>query len=135
MADPERALQVAMIARLRAEPALQAVLGAVPRVWDQPPEEPVYPYVLFTRAETRPVNAEDAGYEHRLTLTVVSRYGGAEEAKAVLGLVRGALDGAALSLSGWRCVNLRATYADVYRAKDLRTTFGVLRLRAVTEAG
>ena len=36
---------------------------------------------------------------------------------------------------GWRLVNLRATYADVFRASDRRTTAGVLRLRAVTEAG
>jgi hypothetical protein len=131
--DPERALQGALLARLRADAGVAAVVGA--RVWDEPPAEAAWPHLLFTRAETRPVRAEGCGHEHRLTLTVVSRYGGSEEAKAAVGAVRACLDGAAVVLAGgWRCVDLRVTYADVFRASDLRRTYGVVRLRAVTES-
>jgi hypothetical protein len=132
MSDPERALQGAILQRLRAEPALQALVGA--RVWDQPPAEATHPYVVFGRAETRPVNADGGGFEHRLSLNCVSRYGGAEEAKTVVGRVRACLDGAALAPAGWRCVDLRVTYVEVFRSVDLRTTYGVVRVRAVVEA-
>ena len=47
--------------------------------------------------------------------------------------MRARLHGADLALDGWRLVNLRVTYADVFRAADGRTVQGVLRVRAVTE--
>jgi hypothetical protein len=141
--DAERALQGAVLGRLKAEPALAALLGTPRRVWDQPPgpdadgDGPVEPYVVFTRSETRPLNADGGGLEHRLTLTAVSRFGGAEEAKAVVAGVRASLDGlgggAAVELDGSRLVDLRVTYTDVFRASDLRRTYGVVRVRAVTD--
>ena len=131
--DAERALQGAVLARLRADSGVAAVVGR--RVWDRPPADPGWPYLTFTRAETRPLRADGGGLEHRLTLTCVSKFGGSEEAKAAVGSVRAALDGAGLSLAGgWRCVDARVTYADVFRASDGRRTYGVLRVRAVTEA-
>ena len=63
----------------------------------------------------------------------MSVFGGSEEAKAVMALVRLSLHGAALSLDGHRLINLRVTYADLFKAADWRSTYGVLRLRAVTE--
>ncbi len=132
--DAERALQAAILARLKAEPALKPWLGAAVRVWDQPPADPVFPYLLLGRWQTRPMG-EGGALEHRLTLTCLSRYGGSEEAKAVVGLVRDCLDEAPLAPEGHRLVNLRVTYTDVFRGSDLKTTFGVVRLRAVTEAG
>lgn len=131
--DPERALQAAMISRLRAEPALTAALGGT-RVYDEPPEDPVYPYVAVGRMESRPLKADGGGLEHRVTLTCVSRFGGVEEAKAAVGAARLSLDDAFLDLEGHRLVSLQATYSDVFRASDFRTVFGVLRFRAVTEA-
>ena len=135
MTDPERALQAAILARLKSDGASTAVLGG--RIWDQPPGDGhpyEYPHLLFSRCETRPLGADGGEYEHRLTLTAVSRYGGSEEAKRAAAAVRAALDGASLSPSGWRCVSLTVTFSDTYRAADLRTSYGVLRLRAVTEA-
>lgn len=132
MTDPERALQAAILARLKSDGACVALLGT--RVWDQPRADPDSPYLVFGRAETRPVRAEGCGYEHRLTLTCVSTYGGSGEAKAVVAAVRAALETAELAPVGWRLVDLRVTYADVFRAADLRRTFGVVRVRAVTEA-
>lgn len=133
--SPALALQKAALAALRADTAVQAVVGA--RVWDERPQDAAYPHLVISRSEARPWGGvEGEGQEHALTLTCLSRFGGAEEAHAALAAAREALHGASLALEGgWRLVNLRATYADVFRASDRRTTAGVLRLRAVTEAG
>lgn len=130
--DPDRALQAAVLDHLRADASLDAILGG--RIHDEPPASPTYPYVTLGRSQTRPWGGvEGEGVEHALTLTCVSRFGGAEEAKAVTAALRAALHGAELSLTDHRLVNLRATYADVFRATDWRSTYGVLRVRAVTE--
>lgn len=132
--DPERALQLALLTKLRANGDLKALLGNPPRVYDEPPADPVYPYVSLGRSETRPWGGLDGeGLEHVLSLTIVSVFGGSEEAKAVMALVRLSLHGASLNLDGHRLINLRVTYADLFKAADWRSTFGVLRLRAVTE--
>jgi hypothetical protein len=132
--DPERALHLALLTRLRSDATLKTLLGTPVRVYDQPPAEPIHPYLTLGRSETRPWGGLEAeGLEQALSLTVVSVFGGSEEAKAVMAQVRVCLHGAALSLDGHRLVNLRVTFADVFRASDWRSTFGVLRLRAVTE--
>ena len=133
--SPDLALHKALLDHLRADAGLIALLGDPPRIHDAPPAQPVWPMVVFGRAETRPWGGLDGeGLEHALTLTCLSRFDGAEEAKAVVAALRARLHDAALTLDGWRLVNLRVTYGDVFRAADARTILGVLRLRAVTEA-
>lgn len=129
----ELALQKALIGHLGGDPGVRALLGEPPRIWDAPPDEPTCPYLLTGRSESRPVQADGGGVEHALTLTVVSRFRGAEEAKAVLAAVRLRLTDASLAADGVRTVGLRLTFADVYPAPDGLRTFAVLRVRAVTE--
>jgi hypothetical protein len=129
----ELALQKALIARLGDDAAVRALLGEPPRIWDAPPDRPALPYLLIGRSESRPVRAAGCGVEHGLTLTVVSRFRGTEEAKAVLAALRMALTDAALAADGIRTVSLRPGFADVYPAPDGLRTFAVLRVRAVTE--
>ena len=43
--DPDRALQGAVLARLVTDATLPALIGDPPRVYDQPPDDPVYPFV------------------------------------------------------------------------------------------
>ena len=50
---PEAALGAALIARLRADPGLQAILAR--RVYDEPPPDPVYPYLHLGRIQSRPL--------------------------------------------------------------------------------
>lgn len=50
----ERALAAALLARLRAEPALSSLLGAPARVYDEPPPDPTYPFLQVGRAQARP---------------------------------------------------------------------------------
>ena len=131
MRDHEGALQKAMVAALKADPALSALIQG--RVYDQAPEGALCPYLALGRCESRPVAAADCGVEQRLTLTVVSRFAGMEEAKAVAAAVRACLEAAALEADGVRPATLRTVFSDVFRAGDGRRTYAVVRLRAVTE--
>lgn len=131
MRDHEGALQKAMVAALKADPALSGMIQE--RVYDQAPEGALCPYLALGRCESRPVAADGGGVEQRLTLTGVSRFAGSEEAKAVSAAVRACLHEAVLEADGVRTATLRATFADVFRAGDGRRTYAVVRLRAVTE--
>jgi len=132
--DAERSLQGALLTYLRGEASLEPLLGTPPRVYDEPPAAPEHPYVTLSRAQARVWGGLDGeGLEHALTLTVVSRFGGTEEAKAVVAALRELLHEAALTLQDHKLVNLRATFADTFRAADWRFTYAILRLRAVTE--
>ena len=88
MSGHELALQKALIAHLSEDVAVQALLGDPARIRDAAPREGELPHLLIGRCESRPVGADGGGVEHRLTLTVVSRFRGTEEAKAVLAAVR-----------------------------------------------
>ena len=133
MRDHERALQKALIGWLGADETLQALLGEPARIWDATPRRPLYPHLRIGRSESRPVAAEGCGVEHVLTLSCVSLFGGSEEAKAVCAAVRARLCEAVLEADGVRTVSVRATFTDVFRAADQRRTYGVIRVRAVTE--
>ena len=122
----------ALVATLKAAPAVAALVG--PRVHAAPPRLPTYPCVVVTRAENRLVGGVDGeGIEHLLTLTCASRFGGPEEARALVAAVRAALHDARPALSGRRLVNLRVPYADCFTGADRETTLGIVRVRAVTE--
>ena len=132
--SPDLALQKALLEHLRSDTELTALLGDPARIHDEPPAQRTYPLVVFGRAQTRPWGGlEGEGLEHALTLTCLSRFDGTEEAKAVVAALRARLHNAALTLDGWRLVNLRVTYGDVFRAADGKTVQGLIRLRAVTE--
>jgi hypothetical protein len=133
MSAHELALQKALIGHLKADAAVQALLGRPARIWDAALKDAAFPHLLIGRSESRPVGADGGGVEQALTLTVVSRFRGTEEAKAVLAAVRLSLNEAVLEADGVRTVNLRVTFADVFPGADAARTFAVLRVRAVTE--
>lgn len=131
MTDHESALQKALVAALKADAAVDALLGG--RVWDQAPEGAGFPHLLVGRCESRPLDADGGGVEQALTLTAVSRFAGSEEAKAISAAVRARLHEATLEADGVRTVSLRVVWSDVARSGDGRRTWAVVRLRAVTE--
>ena len=133
MSGHELALQKALIAHLSEDVAVRALLGDSARIWDAAPQEPMLPHLLIGRCESRSVGADGGGVEHRLTLTVVSRFRGTEEAKAVLAAVRLRLADAPVEADGVRAVSLGVVFADVFPAADGARTYAVLRVRAVTE--
>jgi len=133
MKDHEGALAGALIAHLKDDGALRALLGDPVRIWDQPPEEAAFPHLLVGRNESRPVAADGGGVEHRLTLTCASRFAGMEEARAVAAAVRARLADARIAADGVRTVSLGVVFADVFRSPDLKRAWAVMRVRAVTE--
>lgn len=135
MSDHEGALQKALIAHLRADAGVSALLGDPARIWDGPPRAAAYPHLVVGRSESRPVAADGCGIEHGLTLRCASRFDGLEEAKAVCAAVRAAVHEAPLEADGVRVVSLRATFTDVFRSGDHTRVWGIVRLRAVTEEG
>jgi hypothetical protein len=127
------ALAAAVRAAAMADAGVQALIGA--RFYDDPPPEVVFPYVTIGRVESRPVDAsEHEALEHAVTLHVWSRHGGRAEALDVIAALRGCLHNASLGVADHRLVLLFAPFADVFRSGDGRTTHGVLRLKAITEA-
>ena len=133
MSAHELALQKALVAHLKANAAVRALLGEPAKIWDSAPADTAFPHLLIGRCESRSVAADGGGVEHALTLTAVSRFRGTEEAKAVLAAVRVALNEAALEADGVRTVSLGVRFADVFPSVDGARTFAVLRVRAVTE--
>lgn len=130
----ERALAAAIHQAAIADTGVQALLGDPARVYDEPPSDPVFPYVTLGRVETAARDASGSPtLEHALTLHAWSRYGGRAEAIDVIAALRERLHNAALAVTGRRLVLLLAQFSDVFRSGDGRTTHGVLRLRAITE--
>lgn len=127
----------ALVATLKAAPAVTAIVGQ--RLYGASPRLPTYPCVVVTRSETKAVGGTPdsegggEGIEHLLTLTCASRFGGPEEARALVAAVRLALHDARPALVGRRLVNLRVPFADIFAGADRETTLGVVRVRAVTE--
>jgi len=129
------ALLAALHAALMAHADVQALLGDPARVHDDAPPDAVFPYVTVGRVESRTADAPGGdALEHGVTLHVWSRHGGRAEALEVIAALRSALHNAPLAVEGRKLVLLFAHFADVFRSGDGRTTHGVLRLRAVTEA-
>ncbi|KQS54021.1 hypothetical protein ASG17_13815 [Brevundimonas sp. Leaf363] len=131
MMDHESLLQAGLIAWLKADAALAALVGG--RVWDRAPEDAAWPHLLIGEGSSRPVAADGGAVEHRLTLICVSRFAGSEEARAVVAAARARLHEAAPTVTGLRIVSLRSTGAEMRRPGEGARTYGRLSLRVVTE--
>ena len=127
------ALRAAIHDALMADAPLTTLLGG-PRVYDEPPQNPAFPYVTLGEARISDFSTgSERGEEHQLTLHAWSRQGGHKEAHLVAGALLQALDDAPLTLDDHRLVNFRFALADVRREADGRTYHALVRFRAVTE--
>ncbi len=125
-------VQGALMAHLRAQDL--PVLGSPVRVWDQPPRDPVFPYVAFGRVAAQSIGGIGPEVsEQVITLSAVSHFGGAEEAKAIADALGDVLDGVDVVTDAVR-LSVRVSYVDVFRSSDLETTYALIRLRVVSEA-
>lgn len=127
------ALQKAIHAQLIADAGLTALLGG-PRIYDDVPRQPAFPYVTYGGSTVRDWSTgTDDGHEHTVTLHVWCRGAGRKPAHELLGAVEAALDQQGLALQDHRLISLRHDFSDVRREPDGETWHGVLRLRATTE--
>jgi hypothetical protein len=133
MASAAWALQQAIYAALTGDAPLLALLGGA-RIYDDVPVRDQFPYVTFAQTSERDWSTGgEAGAEHIVTLHVWSRGGGRKEVLQIMAAMRTGLHEAALSLSGFRLVNLRHEISEARRDPDGETYHGIVRFRAVTE--
>ena len=126
------ALQRAVIARLRDDAGLSALLGGA-QVHDHVPRAAMPPYVALARFETRDLSSSGAqGAEHRFTLQVWPEAQGRAQAHSIATAIETAL-ASPLTLDGAALVNLAATGWETARVDKDRYR-GALTFRAVTEA-
>lgn len=126
------ALQKAVIARLRSDAALVALLGGA-HVHDHVPRAATPPYVALARFEARDLSSSGAdGAEHRFTLHVWPDAQGRLGAHEIAAAIETALT-APLTLEGAVLINLAATGWETTRLDKDRYR-GALTFRAVTEA-
>ena len=132
--NSSRILAAALHGALTAHPVIQNSLGNPPRLYDDAPEDPVFPYLTYGAARSEDESADDAPMTaHVLTLHLWSRYGGRSEVFDLLHAVSSVLTAADLTPDGLTICALNVTYTDVFRTSDRRTLHGVLRLSIKTQ--
>lgn len=130
---PSAALADAILASLRADTALKALLKGA-RVFDAVPPRTAHPYVAYGPAACRDWSTgTSAGHEHSIDIEVVSREPGLSEAAAILEAIDARLTGTALAPVDHRVVLLRVVSTAFRRERDGQTTRGSLTLRVTSE--
>jgi hypothetical protein len=127
---PEAALRQALETALAGDANVQALLGDPVRLFEVRSKTAAYPHASWGRAQSQARDGDGAVLvEHRLTLDIWCRDGGASE---ITGQLREALRGPELVLpSPWTLVSLMPVYSDVFATRDFRLSRGVIRLRAL----
>ena len=136
MSDVQSTIEVskAIHALLSDAPNIQAVLGLPPRLYDNPPEDPIFPYLTYGPMRSEDISADGAVINsHTLTLHIWSRYGGRAQVMEVLAAVTGALQSGALTLQGVSLVRAQISYTDIFRAPDGQTLHGLIRFSLTTD--
>lgn len=122
-----------MRSALIAHAPLTLLLGGA-HVFEEMPHGALAPYVSFGDIETRDWSVADAkAHEHFATISVRTNSRSRKLAQDILDEIETVLDGAALTLSGHRLVNLRLNFWSVSREKNGENFGAVLRFRAATE--
>lgn len=133
MANASWALQASIYSALTGNAELTGLLGGA-KVYDDVPRGTDFPYLVFGQSAARDWSTgSDEGCEHIVALNAWSKGSGRKQVHAILGAVEAALDGAALTLDGYRLVNLRHEASEARRDTDGETYYGTVRFRAVTE--
>jgi len=133
-ASAMRDVALAVHAMLADDNGIKTQLGDPPRLYDDVPANPQYPYLTYGAARMRDVSADGAKItEHVLTLHIWSRYQGRLEALDALSFVTGALETGDLDVTGREVVRVQTLYADVLRTTSHITLHGIIRVRIITE--
>lgn len=135
MADgPALALQAALVARLKANAGVTDLVAA--RVYDQPPDAVVFPYIRIGTIDLRPLRMSDCTDEDIvLSIECHSRpVAGRVEAARIAHAVRLALDDAALSVTGYTLDWCQFMTQAVSRAADGKSYIATLAFEAALSA-
>ncbi len=131
---PDWELQTAIVARLKADTALQALIGNPIRLHQDVPDVPTFPYVTIGDGQNVPdqVQFMDSS-EVFVDLHVWSRAAGFAEAKRIAATIEASLNDADLSLTSNRCVEIERAGNRSLRDPDGVTKHVVVTLQAWTE--
>lgn len=127
------ALQIGLRTHLAGQSALQAVIGDPARIYDEVPEESVFPLLTIGESRIREIDGIEGAAEHDVRINAWSRWGGRKEIKTLTDIVHDALHNTSFSVDGFTVVNCRFVFADLFRRPDADTYQGVMRYRVVTE--
>jgi len=129
-----QALAKAIHLVLGGDIAVQSVLGQEARLYDHPPEDPIYPYLTYGPMRSEDIGGDDSPLTgHNLTLHLWSRYGGRAEIMTLIQAVSGALENGNWQLAEGHLVSINVIFTDQFRAPDGRTLHGIIRLNAITQ--
>lgn len=134
-ADSQWPVQKAVYSALVNDSALAGLMGSPPDIYDNPPPNSDFPYVLI--GESTAVDSDTKttdGMEQTLTIHSWSRYRGQREVKLIMAAIVDALDDQALAVTGHTLINLRFEFSDTFKDPDGLTRHGVQRFRVVTQA-
>ena len=134
MAAADLALRTAVVAALRADPALAGLLGGE-HVYDEAPPQVQPPYVAMGETQVRDwASADCFGAEHFLTLDIWSRHHGVSECLNIAANCGAVLNDAPLALAGYALVILRQRELTTARRDRGRLALARLTFRALTQA-
>ncbi|MEE9272462.1 MAG: DUF3168 domain-containing protein [Robiginitomaculum sp.] len=129
-----RAVAKAIHNHLSNSQEVQSLLGNPPRLYDNPPEDPIYPYLSYGRMQSSDISGDAAPLsQHIISLHIWSRYGGRGEIFDCNAAIAAALFGASLPLGEGIAVHSNITFTDNFRAPDGRTMHGLIRLSLTTQ--
>lgn len=135
MADgPDLALQVALVAALKANAGVASLVGA--RVYDEPPQHVIFPYVRIGMMDLRPLRLSDCTDEDIMfSIEAHSRpVAGRVEAGRIANAVRVALDGATPSVTGYTLDWIDWQTQAVTRATDGKSYIATIAFEAALSA-
>jgi hypothetical protein len=113
---------------------ITAIFGSPPRLYDYPPDDPIYPYLSYGTVRSEDRSGDDVEIlSHMVTLHVWSRYSGRAEILDLLTTLSNRLEVIPKAQGDYRIVGLNILYTDVFRARDNRTQHGLIRLSIQTE--
>lgn len=128
------ALAKAVHAALAADVVVKSHLGQPPRLYDQAPEDPIFPYLSYGEIKSENIGADGMVlFAHTMSLHVWSRYAGRAEVLQIMDAVATVLDKSRLTLSGSQLVSAHVLFADTFRAQDGHTRHGLIRFHAITQ--
>lgn len=132
MAEPSLDLQKAVIATLKADASVTALVGQ--RIYDQVPPNATFPYVSWGPDQVLADKADcQNGFEVFAQIDVWSRAPGKPEAKRIAGAVRAALDDAELTLDDHALLLLEHVQTRHLIDPDGSTKHSIVELRALAD--
>jgi len=136
MSDLEATIAIskAVHAALADNGTVTALLGIPPRLYDNPPEDPVFPYLTYGPVRSEDISGDGAIVTtHLMTLHIWSRYGGRAEAMNIVQAVSEALVNMVLPAGDINLTRKQIIYTDIFRAPDWQTLHGLIRFSMTTD--